>query len=152
MKTTSKWIVYIATGSVLAMLLAACGPRHHSPEARADWVVEKITRKLDLDQGQTAKLNAVKEQVLVAREEMRQHREENRDTVTDLLNQPTLDRDKAMNLVTERTKAINEQAPQVIAALGEFYDSLTTEQQTRLREEIQERMEHRRHHWGPGPH
>ena len=147
MKRKSKWFVYSITGSILAVMLAACGPHRHDPEERAEWMMEKVTKELELNETQVAKLNLVKNELLKAGKDFRQRRDDSRQTVVDLIQQPTLDRDKAVALVNQHTAAINEQAPQIIAALGDFYDSLSPEQQAELREHIQDRMEHHRHYW-----
>jgi len=147
MKRNIKWITYILTGSVLATLLAACGPRGHNPEERAEWAVDKATSKLDLDETQVAKLNVLKDAMLSARKDFQRNRESGREAITAMLAKPTLDRDQAMGLVNQHTAAVNAQAPQVIAALGDFYDSLNPEQQNTLREFVDERMQHGKHHW-----
>jgi predicted MPP superfamily phosphohydrolase len=40
-------------------------------------------------------------------------------------------------MVNERMNAIREKSPQVIAALGDFYDSLRPEQQQKVRDFLQ---------------
>jgi hypothetical protein len=47
------------------------------------------------------------------------------------------DRARAQALVTEKTAAITGKSPEVIAAAGDFYDSLTPAQQTKVREFMQ---------------
>ena len=44
------------------------------------------------------------------------------------------DRAKAQALVTEKTAALNTGSPEVIAALGDFYDSLNATQQAKVRD------------------
>ena len=43
------------------------------------------------------------------------------------------DRARAQTLVDEKTQAARAAAPQVIAAMGDFYDSLKPEQQAKVR-------------------
>ena len=147
MKRNIKWITYIITGSLLATVLAACGHRHHSPEERANWVVDKVTSQLELDETQVGKLNTLKDVALSVQKDFQKRRESGRDTIRAIIAKPTLDRDLAINLVNEQTATVNAQAPQVIAALGDFYDSLKPEQQTKLREFVNERMKHGEHDW-----
>ena len=53
------------------------------------------------------------------------------------------DRTRARLLLTEKTTAITSKSPEVIAAIADFYDSLTPVQQTKVRET----MQGRRHGW-----
>lgn len=150
MKRYSKWLVALFTGSALAVALAGCGPRHHSPEERAEWMMQKVSSELALDETQNAGLAVLKDEMLKARKAMSEQRKTSIDTVTALLQQPTLDRSQALTLVEGHTRVVNEQAPAVVAALGDFYDSLTPEQQTQLRERLQKFQDYAakgRHHW-----
>jgi Spy/CpxP family protein refolding chaperone len=147
MKRYGKWLLMLVTGSVITVLLAGCGPRHHSPEERADWVTKKITSELELDDTQSAKLATLKTEMLEAGKVMKQRRDDSVDIIKGLLEQPTLDRNQALNLVESHTRTINDQAPRVVAALGDFYDSLRPEQQARLREKLQEFQQHRDQGW-----
>ena len=56
------------------------------------------------------------------------------------------DRAKAEALVQQKTEAVRAGSPEIIAALGDFYDSLNAEQQQKVRDF----MERRRHGWGRG--
>ncbi len=145
MKTATKWILVSVGGIALVSTLAFGGSRygHHDPGAFAERFMERVTEKLDLNTAQTEKLHGIKDAITEAREKLRENRKDKRDEVLALLEQPTLDQEKAMALLTERGDAMKEQAPKVIAAIADFYDSLTPEQQQTLRETIKKRMEWR---------
>ncbi len=145
MKTATKWILVSVGGIALVSTLAFGGSRygHHDPEAFAERLMERVTEKLELNAAQTEKLHGIKDAITDAREKLRENRKDKRDEVLTLLEQPTLDQEKAMALLTERGDAMKEQAPKVIAAIADFYDSLTPEQQQTLRESIKKRMEWR---------
>ena len=49
------------------------------------------------------------------------------------------DRTKAQALLAEKTAALNAGSPAVIAAFGDFYDSLSTAQQAKVRDFMQRR-------------
>ena len=145
MKKRNKIMIAIASGIALVSGLAACG-HHHTPEERADYMVEKITSKMDLTEPQVNKLDALKDELLSVRKEMLEERETVHNEVNELLSQPTLDQTRALSLVRDRTESVNQKAPQVITALAGFYDSLNPEQQAMLREKLEEHKAHR-HHW-----
>jgi len=144
MKRITKFVI-IGTGAiVLAGSIAACS-RHHSPEQRSEWMMEKMSKELKLDTAQQTKLKALSEQMLAVRKSMRQEFGSDRSEVLSLLDQPKLDQAKVLGMVHEHTQTINQRAPQIVAALGDFYDSLNPEQQAEVRKFVKEHHEHHRH-------
>ncbi len=144
MKKRNKVMIAIASGIALISGLAACG-HHRSPEDRAEYMVEKITSKMELTEPQVSKLEALKNELLNVRQSMLAERDTVHEEVNELLNQPTLDQTRALTLVQNRTDSINQKAPQVITALAGFYDSLNPEQQAMLREKLEAHKAHRGH-------
>ena len=143
MKTRTKYVAAIA--AVLGLIAVAAygyGFRHHEPHEYIMWRMERIAKELELNETQAAKLNAVKDAMLRTHGAMHAEREQKRQAVLALLEQPTFDRERALDLVRRSTGEINDRASEIIAAVGDFYDSLTPAQQQELREAVKERMEH----------
>jgi periplasmic protein CpxP/Spy len=142
MKNRTRYIVAILGAVGIAVAVAGCGHgyRHHEPGDYAVRHIEKLGKELNLNEAQTAKLNAVTETLRKGRETMRAKHDEKQKEVLALLDQPKLDRQRALGLVQQTTRDINDHAPEMIAAMGDFYDSLTPPQQQKLREEMKERM------------
>jgi periplasmic protein CpxP/Spy len=135
-----KYLMLIAGAIVAAGTLTACGPHRYNREdvaERAASMVESATHKLDLDGAQKTKLDVVKTMLLAARDAAESRHEAERQEIAALLSQPTLDRARTGALVTSHTRAIETKAPEVIAAFGDFYDSLRPEQQQKLREHVE---------------
>ena len=109
--------------------------------------MEKVTNELDLNDAQKSKLELVRKEVLAARQEIRADRDQTRNEVLAMLEQPQLDRQKVLAMVEQKTSSINQQAPQVVNALGDFYDSLSTEQRKTLHDHVAEMGERHHHHW-----
>jgi len=145
MKKRNKIIIAAVSSIVLISGLAACG-NHHSTEQRADYIMEKIDDKLDLTAPQLSQLEQLKNELMNARQSMLTERDTVHTEVNDLLSQPTLDQERALKLVRDRTESINQKAPQIITAFAGFYDSLSPEQQGVIRDKVQKHKEHR-HHW-----
>jgi len=143
MKTRTRYIVAIVSAVGVAVAVAACGHnfRHHGSGDYAVRHIEKLGKELNLSEAQTAKLNTVSETLRKGRETMRSKHNATRKAALALLDQPKLDRQRALGLVQQTTRDINDHAPEMITAMGEFYDSLTPPQQQKLREELKERME-----------
>lgn len=130
--------------------LTACG--HHggrhawnaSPEEQARWqekMVDRVARRLDLDAAQKQKLAVVATKVQEQRQALRGAGDPRAD-LQQLVAGEKFDRTKAQALVGQKTAAVSAKSPEVIAALGDFYDSLRPEQQAKVREFME-----RRHGW-----
>lgn len=142
-------LVLISILAIGALVIGGCVHRYKTPEKRAEHITQKITKKLDLNDEQIANLDLIKNEILAVRKELQTKREESRDTISDLLNAPKLDQDKAMTVVNEHVNGISSQAPRVIAALAGFWDSLDPEQQAKVREKMDKHFE-RQGHWSHG--
>ena len=146
MKKRNQYIIAVVAGVALTTGLAACGWHSKTPEERADYMVEKVTSKLDLTDNQVVELEKLKKELLAVRQEFVSHKEETRKAVDELLDQPVLDQQRLLSLFRQHTDAVNEKAPAVVSSVAGFYDSLTPEQQAVLREKIEKHRE-RSHGW-----
>ncbi len=136
--------------SVALGALTACGHHreHHgwnaSPEEQARWqgkMVDRVARRLDLDEAQKQKLTVLAAKVQEQRKALRGAGDPRAD-LQQLIAGDKFDRTKAQALIGEKTAAVSAKSPEVIAALGDFYDSLRPEQQGKVRDFLQ-----RRHGW-----
>ncbi len=145
MKRIAKYSILIIGALVVVGSFIACSS-HHDPEHRAQWVLEKVGKKLELNETQQVLLKNVSEEILAARVATREQMGADREQLLALLEEPTLDQDTVLSLIQTRTNDFNERAPDIVAAAGEFYDGLTVEQQSKIREFIQEHKgsKHRR--------
>jgi Spy/CpxP family protein refolding chaperone len=103
-------------------------------------MVEKISSELELTEPQVEKLEDVRDQMMNARKQMHQERKIAREDISNLLGPSSLDRDQSLAMINQRLDAIRDKAPQLVNALGDFYDSLTPEQRAELKERIEEKM------------
>ena len=128
--------------------LTACGHHrgHHgwaslSPEQQAqhrDRIVQRVAGKLDLNEDQKRKLAVLADRLQQQRAALRGPSDP-RAEVLSLVAGEKFDRAKAQALVAEKTAAVSTGSPEVVAALGDFYDSLHPAQQAKVREFIQKR-------------
>lgn len=145
MKRLTKRVLWVAAALALTTSLVAAGThhfRHHGAEHHAKWMVDKVTRELDLDQAQRDRLVSLKDELLQVHASVREERKDVHDEILELLSQPQLDRARVLSMINERADAVREHAPQLVDAAGDFYDSLTAEQRKELREHALERWEH----------
>lgn len=145
MKPWIKRTFFGALGlTVLAGGLAACG--HYRGGFTDERVmemrgkaVERIAGKLDLNAEQKQKLNLLADELLAQRKAIKGDGTAPRALMGSLIAGDKFDRARAQTLVDDKTRAVEASAPKLVAALGDFYDSLNPTQQKELREKLQER-------------
>jgi protein CpxP len=153
-----RWIrrtlIGVFGASVLFGGVAACSHRYHhgygwqgmSDEDAAKYkerMVDRIGSRLALDDAQKAKLGALADQLRAQRQALTAGADP-RTEIQSLLAGNTFDRAKAQAFIDAKTGAIQTKSPELIAAIGDFYDSLRPEQQQKVRDF----MSRGRHGWG----
>lgn len=157
MKTWVKRSLAVAIGAgLLAGGLAACGHHPHhgrygpaamSAEDRAEWrakMLERAAGRLELDEAQKARLAVLFDKLAEQRQALVGTAQDPRAELRALVAGEKLDRARAQALVTEKTDAVRAKSPEVIAAAGDFYDSLNPAQQAKVREFMERRRGWRR--------
>lgn len=141
MKTWIKRSLFaLASAGIVLGSLTACGHRMHhggwradaTPEQSAEWrgrMVERVAGKLDLNAEQKAKLTVLSDKLHAQRLAVRGS---------------TDPRAEVQSLVQQKTDAVRTGSPEVIAAMGDFYDSLNPAQQQQVRDFMQKRRGWRR--------
>ena len=149
-----RTLIGVFGASMLFGGLAACSHRYHhgygwqgmsdedAAKAKAR-MVDKVGDRLDLDDAQKARLGLVVDQLRAQRQALVGDTDPRAD-IQALVAGNTFDRAKAKAFVDGKTQAIQARSPELIAALGDFYDSLRPEQQQKVRDF----MSRGRHGWG----
>ncbi|MDQ7017257.1 MAG: Spy/CpxP family protein refolding chaperone [Gammaproteobacteria bacterium] len=124
----------VTLGSFTAFAGEKCGFGKHgfSPEKRAEFILKRVTGKLDLNETQVSKLKAVQAQFIQQHKE----RHDRRDELLSLLDTPELDQTKALSFVQQRGEMMKQKAPQMIALMADFSNSLSHEQRGELKQMI----------------
>ena len=149
MTSRSKVIIFSIIAILGMGIFAGCnkGMFHHSPEKKAAWIVEEISEELELNDVQQAKLETISEHVLSVRKTFKSTHDTTHNDILNLLSKPVLDQIKLNDIVTNKVTVISEKAPHAISLLADFYDSLDTDQQKKLKDTFEEHMDkHKRHH------
>lgn len=141
-----RTLIGVFGASVLFGSLAACSHHRHgygwhsmSEEDAArmrERVIERVSGRLDLDTDQKAKLGVVVDQLRAGRQALRGGTDP-RSEIQSLVAGNTFDRSKAKALIDQKTSTVQSKSPELIAAFGDFYDSLKPEQQQKVREFMQ---------------
>ena len=129
--------------SVLVAGLSACGHRNHEFGAKLSAeeytekrtkIVDRVAGKLDLNDDQKKRLGAVGDKVYEQRTALIGQTTNPRAEMKALVAAGKFDRTRAQALITEKTTALQTKSPEVIAALADFYDSLNSAQQQKVRD------------------
>ncbi len=146
----------LSTGIVTAVLLVAGssgavyafskhGDWGMTAAEKAEFVTERVSKKLELDAAQRQNFSELANLVAGIVAEARSGRREQIDELSALIAQPSFDQARALELVQQKTRMINDRAPQVIASLAIFLDSLNDGQ----KQQLQAFVEHRHRHHDP---
>ena len=155
MKTSIKRTLFAVLGAtLLAGSLSACSSGHgwrHGPRDEQSMtemrgkMLERVGSKLNLDSAQKQKLDRLADTLQAQRKTFMGDAAKPREALQALVAGATFDRAGAQTLVDAKVRAVQAGSPEVIAAMGDFYDSLKPEQQTQVRD-----MMSKRHGWMRG--
>lgn len=143
--------------TVLALVLGASGAVyaygkhgnwHMTPEEKVEFVTDRVSKKLELSSQQRDNFSALANTVADIMIETKASKSQHMTEITQLLEEPSFNQARAMELVQQKTEMINARAPLVISQLAIFLDSLDAEQKQQLQEFIQHRHTHHRHGHG----
>jgi len=111
---------------------------HSSMDEKAQYISEKISKKLDLTVEQNKQLVNLKDQILVVAKNIRQNKQLHREKLLGLMDKKQFDRKTAEIILNEKSDVIKAEGTPLILAFADFYDSLDTSQQQKIRDEINE--------------
>ena len=128
-------------GPGMGMMRHHRGPMSEADAAKfRDRMVERATQQLALDDAQKKKLVTLMDKMHQQRLAMAGPagkdgvRPNPREQFQGLIAGERFDRSKAQALVDEKTATLKSAGPELIAAAGDFYDSLKPEQQAKVRD------------------
>jgi Spy/CpxP family protein refolding chaperone len=102
-------------------------------------MIDRVSNKLDLNEDQKKRLVVLADKLHEQRAAFAGQSGDPRAEVQALVAGDKFDRARAQALVSGKTAAITAKSPEVIAALADFYDSLTAAQQAKVRDFMQHR-------------
>jgi Spy/CpxP family protein refolding chaperone len=146
-----RTLIGLAASTAVLGGLTACGTRgdhargwndERITEVRGK-AIEKISSKLDLNAEQKAKLAVLADEMIASRKAFRGESVNPRADMATLIAGDRFDRTKAQQMLDQKLQVAQGNGPKMLAAFGDFYDSLNPEQQKQVRE----RLERRGHGW-----
>ena len=120
----------------LTILSVAACHRHRTATERAEWMVNKVTKELDLTDQQQAKLIAVKDAFLAARAQGRAEHDALLDEAVAMVSSNQFDQAKALQLLERHQALQRKAAPPIVERLADLHGSLSPEQRAKAGEQL----------------
>ncbi len=126
----TRKLVAIIVGAAMVVGFLSWGAYAHRSHGhhRMDW----IAKRLNLDDQQKVKLEAIHEAMKQARAEFKDERAALLDEVEAQVKSDQLDQAKVLQLFEQRHARMNQAAPQIIAKVAELHATLTPEQKAEV--------------------
>ena len=118
--------------------------KHSDSDERAAYMTGYIGHKLDLNDAQKTQLNDLTNKLMALKNDLKPEQPILSD-ITNLVSAQTLDQDKALAMITNKTTLINQAAPGVVAAFADFLDGLNAEQKTEVLEFLKKKQQRYAH-------
>ena len=137
-----RTFVGLFSATVLLGGLTACGHGHHGGWQMSDAdaqkmrerMIDRASRELALDDAQKQRLGVLADKLREQRQALVGNTSDPRAELQALVTGTTFDRARAQALIEAKTNAVRTKSPEVITAMGDFYDSLRPEQQQKVRD------------------
>jgi Spy/CpxP family protein refolding chaperone len=123
-------IVLICVFISAALIFTGC--RSHSPEGKAEFMVDYIAETLDLNDGQKAQLDEIKDEFLAKAKEMHAKKEAMHDEFIAELRKEEIDQQRMQELISQKKEQMAEIMDLAVVRLAEFHRTLTPDQREKL--------------------
>jgi len=148
----STWIIaavlIIGGSSGAVYAYSKHGGWHMTPEEKIEFVTERVSKKLELDETQRQNFNQLAETVAQMMLEAKSGKEQHMVEIRALLQEPSFNQARALEMIQQKTSVINEKAPIVVSSLAVFLDSLNADQKQQLESFVEHHHKHHQRHHG----
>jgi Spy/CpxP family protein refolding chaperone len=138
-------IVCICVFISAALLFSGC--RSHSPNHKAEFMVDYIAETLDLDDGQRAQLDGIKNEFMAKAQAMHEKKEAMHAEFMTELRKETINPDNLRGLIVQKRAQMDEMIDLAVNSLVDFHRNLTPEQKEKLVAKIEYFHEKHQDHW-----
>ncbi len=138
-------IVLICVFISAALLFTGC--RSHSPEGKAEFMADYIAETLDLNDGQRAQLDEIKDEFLARAKEMHAQKEAMHAELVAELRKEDINQENLKGLIAQKRAQMDEIINLAMIRLVEFHKTLSTEQREKLVAKLEYFHEKHQHKW-----
>ena len=142
-----KTIKIIILGSVIlgTAALGASAYANRDGDRFHDRMIDKISTRLDLNDTQVMALNGLADELKETRQLMKGDGDSMRTEMRTLVTSNTFDQGKALSMINDRTAALQNNAPELVAAAAVFFDGLDSAHKEKITELADKMRKGRRH-------
>ena len=142
-----KTIKIIILGSVIlgTAALGASAYANRDGDRFHDRMIDKISTRLDLNDTQVMALNGLADELKETRQLMKGDGDSMRTEMRTLVTSNTFDQGKALSMINDRAAALQNNAPELVAAAAVFFDGLDSAQKEKITELADKMRKGRRH-------
>ena len=138
-------IVLICVFISAALLFTGC--RSHSPEGKAEFMADYIAETLDLNDGQRAQLDEIKDEFLAKAKEMHAQKEAMHAELVAELRKEDINQENLKGLIAQKRAQMDEIINLAMIRLVEFHKTLSPEQREKLVAKLEYFHEKHQHRW-----
>lgn len=142
MKPVKTLLIIGVTVASLAIGATAFAKRNGD---HSDWMLDRVTDRLELNEGQVASLSTLRDELMETRALMRGDEQDFPETIKALVNAESFDQEAALSMINDRVDALRSNAPELVNAAAVFFDGLSAEQKADV-ESFIDRAGRRHHH------
>lgn len=110
---------------------------HASSERRAEFIVKKISKELDLNDQQQTRLEQIKDEIITKKDEFKGVREDLFNAILTQIKSEKVDQDVLNQLFESKETQMKEMRGFMLTKLAEFHQMLEPEQKLRLAEKME---------------
>lgn len=143
MKPVKK--IIISTVIIATAALGASAYANRDGDRFQSRMIEKITKRLELTDTQVMALNGLSEELKETRALMKGDGESMHSQMSSLVASDTFDQGKALSMINDRAAALQNNAPELVAAAAVFFDGLDASQKEKINELAAKMHKGRRH-------
>ena len=137
--------------SLIAFLLFSvagfAGCRRHSPDQKAEFMLDYVSETLDLNESQKEHLDQIKEELLEKGSRMHADKAAMHSELVSQLRSEEIDQERLKAMVTEHRVKMEEMIDLAIVKLAEFHKTLTPEQREKLVAKLESFKKWHGHGW-----
>lgn len=134
MKKTKKAVLGVLLIGIAALTITACGHHAYDEAHRSQYIMKRISDRLDLNNDQQEKLQAINAEIQTGLKKYRDQQQQLFESLIKDVQEPKMNKQLLMEIVQSREKAYNDIAPHVIDKIIDFQASLNADQKKKLAE------------------
>ncbi len=136
--------VLLAIGLIgAASALGGCHRFHRAPpEEKAQMIRKMAKSKLDLNEEQLVKFDALSVELVALANEMKQHRQQNKELLIGAFEKNSLSAQDLQNAYKQRQAIIDARVPEITSKIAELSSVLNSEQRQEIVEFVRDHLDH----------